>query len=179
MPPPQNGRISQLLPRRARSARARGLRTLQHQAVARDTLAAIDSELWLRCLIVAQARSEGLTGSLADTNWATKDQVHDEALAWFLQHHEQSATLGTATAARPGRAPGPVEDVTFWVDTRLMARMRRLAVRHGLRPAQLVQRALEAYIAAHIPIDVRRFHRRAQAQALRLHRRRAGITPPS
>jgi hypothetical protein len=179
MPPPQNGRISQLLPRRTRSARARGLRTLQHQALSRETLAAIESELWLRCLIVERARSEGRTGPLADATWATKDQVHDEALSWFLQRHEQSAELAQLSVPPSARARSATEDVTFWVDSRLMARMRRLAVRLGLRPAQLIERALEAYSAAHIPLEVRRFHSHAQTQALRLHRRRAGRGPPA
>ena len=188
MPSPQNGRISQLLPRRARSARARGLRTLQHQALSSDTRAAIESELWLRCLIVERARAEGLSGSLADGTWATKDQVHDEALAWFLQRYEQSAHLPASGVpprvprggrlGQAGSSRDDSDDVTFWVDSRLMARMRRLALRHGLRPAQLIQRALEAYIAVHIPPAVRRFHSRAQAQALRLHQRRRGSAPP-
>jgi hypothetical protein len=179
MSPRQNGRISQLLPRRARSARARGLRTLQHQVLARLTLQAIDAEIWLRALIVERARTEGPAGALADPGWATKDQLHDEALAWFLQRYEHCPALpaqGAPPARRRGGAAarGVSQDVTFWVDSHLLARMRRLAVRHGVRPAQLIQRALEAFIAAHIPAEVRRFHQRAQAQALRLQRRRAG-----
>lgn len=215
MPMRQNGRISQLLGRRARSARARGLRTLQHQALARSTLAAIEAEIWLRTLIVERARSDGAEEARANPAWATKDQVHDEALAWYLQQLQQpgdgsaargsdaasasgaSATSREAPAAASAQAPvrGLVgrarsarasaarqlthEDVTFWVDSRLLARARRLAAREGLRLAQLIERALEGYIAAHIPVDVVRFHRRAQAQALRLHQRRdAGTGAP-
>jgi len=181
MPMRQNGRISQLWGRKVRSARARGLRTLQHQALARSTLSAIEAEIWLRTLIVERARTDGADSSLADPNWATKDQVHDEALAWYLQGPGE----GTARSAEsPGRTPrrgassrqATHQDVTFWVDSRLLARARRRAVREGVRLAQLIERALEAYIAQHISADVQRFHRRAQAQALRLHRRRCG--PP-
>lgn len=212
MPMRQNGRISQLLGRRARSARARGLRTLQHQALARSTLAAIEAEIWLRTLIVERARSDGAEEPRANPAWATKDQVHDEALAWYLQQPgDGSAARGSDAAGASGasaisrEAPAaasvqaPVrglvgrarsarasaarqlthEDVTFWVDSRLLARARRLAAREGLRLAQLIERALEGYIAAHIPVDVVRFHRRAQAQALRLHQRRdAGTGAP-
>jgi hypothetical protein len=185
MPTRQNGRISQLSGRRARSARARGLRTLQHQALARSTLAAIEAEIWLRSLIVEGARTDTGGNPLADPTWATKDQVHDEALAWYLQRLDTASPASAEPAApepsrgaRGARAPSARQathqDVTFWVDSRLLARARRLALREGLRLAQLIERALDSYIAAHIPAEVMRFHRRAQAQALRLHRRRVG-----
>jgi hypothetical protein len=197
MPTRQNGRVSQLLGRRTRSARARGLRTLQHQALARSTLAAIDAEIWLRSLIVGRTHTEAAEQTRPDPAWATKDQIHDEALAWYLQQPGgasgapgASARAGApaASAAARTRRRGPAgrararltsrqlthEDVTFWVDSRLLARARRLAAREGLRVAQLIERALDGYIAAHIPVDVVRFHRRAQAQALRLHQRRDG-----
>lgn len=181
MPTSQNGRISQLWGRRARSARSRGLRTLQHQALARSTLAAIEAEIWLRTLIVERARTEAAPSSLADPSWATKDQVHDEALAWYLQGPGGAATVSPESAGRaPARASATRQathqDVTFWVDSRLLARARRLAVRQGVRLAQLIERALDTYIAEHISADVVRFHRRAQAQALRLHRRRSAGT---
>ena len=208
MPMRQNGRMSQLLGRRTRSARARGLRTLQHQALSRSTLAAIEAEIWLRTLIVERARTDAAEDACAPTAWATKDQIHDEALAWYLQQPggasgiagvpEVSGSSGpsretpvSAGARAPERGPASRtrarmaarqlthEDVTFWVDSRLLGRARRLAARQGLRLAQLIERALEGYIAAHIPVDVVRFHRRAQAQALRLHQRRDGGSGPA
>jgi hypothetical protein len=193
MPTRQNGRISQLLGRRERSARARGLRTLQHQALARSTLAAIEAEIWLRALIVERARADASESSLTDPAWATKDQVHDEALTWYLQRFGgasrpsraamtpisvpalATAPAGRARARGPSTRQGTHQDVTFWVDSRLLARARRLALREGVRLAQLIERALDTYIAAHIPADVVRFHRRAQAQALRLHRQRSSV----
>jgi hypothetical protein len=191
----QNGRNSQLLGRRARSARARGLRTLQHQALSRSTLTAIEAEIWLRSLIVERARSDSAEKLLANPAWATKDQVHDEALAWYLQRPGgasgasraaplpvagESGAAGPGAARRAGTRTSSArqvthEDVTFWVDSRLLARARRLAAREGLRLAQLIERALDGYIAAHIPAEVVRFHRRAQAQAVRLHRRRENL----
>lgn len=182
MPTRQNGRISQLWGRRVRSARARGLRTLQHQAVARSTLAAIEAEIWLRTLIVERARAEGADGALADPAWATKDQVHDEALTWYLQGLGEGAVRsdelsGRAPARGGASRQATHQDVTFWVDSRLLGRARRRAVREGVRLAQLIEQALESYVAEHIPADVLRFHRRAQAQALRLHRRRSAGQP--
>jgi hypothetical protein len=178
MPTRQNGRISQLWGRRARSARARGLRTLQHQALARSTLAAIEAEIWLRTLIVERARADASENVLADPTWATKDQVHDEALTWYLRGLGDDAARspkpsGPAPARRGTSRQGTHQDVTFWVDSRLLARARRRAVREGVRLAQLIERALDSYIAEHISADVVRFHRRAQAQALSLHRRRS------
>lgn len=197
---------SQLSGRRARSARALGLRTLQHQGLSRATLAAIEAEIWLRILIVERARAEGQGGPLSDPAWATKDQIYDEALGWFLQRQSRSAAApsvngpaaGAASASATSGAAGAThipgsasrrrgaarlqaarEDVTFWVDSRLLARARRLAAQEGLRLAHLIERALEAYIGQHVPAAVVRFHRRAQAQALRLHQRRSGPATPT
>ncbi len=181
MSAPQNGRISQLSGRRARSARARGLRTLQHQALARSTLQAIEAEIWLRTLIVERSRAEGVIGPLADPVWATKDQVHDEALAWFLQGHagvrlEPPAPVTPRRSASGQRGGADArQDVTFWLDSRLLARARKLAAREGLRLALLIERAFGAYVQAQVSSEVLRFHRRAQGQALRLYQRRSGI----
>ena len=171
----QNGRKSQLVPRRARSARARGLRTLQHQALPRATLAAIDAEIWLRILVVEHARTAGTGGLAADPAWATKDQVHDEALSWFLSRRSPP-TAGEPRPARPDTAlPRTIthQDVTFWVDSKLLARARRLALRRGLRFAALMEQALGEYVQVHVPVQVMRFYRRAQTQAQRLHARRS------
>ncbi len=178
----QNGRNSQLSARRPRSARSRGLRTLQHQALARSILAAIDAEIWLRTLIVERARAAGEQGPLANAAWATKDQVHDEALAWFLGRRMSVAAGGGAAAPAPAAPAAPAtravdrQDVTFWVDSRLLARARRLAGRQGLRLAALLERALAEYVESHVPAEVLRLLRRTQTQALRLHSRRALAT---
>jgi hypothetical protein len=171
----QNGRKSQLVPRRARSARARGLRTLQHQTLPRATLAAIEAEIWLRILVVEHARSAGTGGLPADLAWATKDQVHDEALSWFLSRRSPPAT-GEPRPARPDTAVPRVitrQDVTFWVDSKLLARARGVALRQGLRVAVLMEQALGEYVRVHVPVQVMRFYRRAQTQAQRLHARRS------
>jgi len=194
MPTRQNGLNSQLSGRRARSARARGLRTLQHQSLPRAIVTAIEAELWLRALIVERVRTERPTGAPVDPAWATKDQLHDEALSWFLRHpgdaarrpapsvaQRPAASAEAAAAAPAGSHPagavrgrqGAHQDVTFWVDSRLLARARRRAMREGLRLAQFIERALDSYIAVHIPAEVLHLHRRTQALALRLHRRRS------
>jgi len=59
---------------------------------------------------------------------ATKDQVHDEALAGFCSSTPQ--VLEDYPARRAGD-----EDLTFWVDSRLMERARRMAARDGVKLA--------------------------------------------
>ncbi len=136
-----------------RSARARGLRTLQHQTLPATIYYAIDTEVWLRSLIVA-------TGEQAhDPRWATKDQVHDEAVAWFLEHCAEHPPQ--PRAAR--RASD--EDLTFWIDSKLMDRARRLALHQGIRLAQLLETALSAYVRAHVPEGYGAFRRRVQQEA--------------
>lgn len=158
--PPARGRSA----RSARSARARGLRTLQHQSLPAATRFAIDTEVWLRILVL-EGRPEGEPA--AHPRWATKDCVYDEALAWFLEQHA-GAPLRPA-----GRTTGPVEDLTFWLDSRLLEHARQLATRNGMRLAQLIETALAAYVAAHIPPQLIRFRRRVQLEAQRLHQGRA------
>jgi hypothetical protein len=87
---------------KASSARARGLRTLQHQTLSPQVRHAIDTEVWLRGLLLAREAAPAL-----DPRWATKDQVHDEALGWFLQQHAQQV-LEDYPARRAGD-----EDLTF------------------------------------------------------------------
>jgi hypothetical protein len=178
----QNGRNSQVSGRRPRSARSRGLRTLQHQGLARPILAAIDAEIWLRALIVERAGAQGEPGPPISAGWATKDQVHDEALAWFLSRGPRPAARVASPAAAPATALRGAarnagrQDVTFWVDSRLLARARRLADRQGLRVASLLEQALGGYVQLHVPAEVLRLHRRTQQQALRLHTRRSTAT---
>jgi hypothetical protein len=65
------------------------------------------------------------------------------------------------------------QDVTFWVDSKLLARARGVALRQGLRVAVLMEQALGEYVRVHVPVQVMRFYRRAQTQAQRLHARRS------
>lgn len=145
--------------KRARSARARGLRTLQHQTLPTATRDAIDTEVWFRGLIEElQPRR--------DPRWSTKDQVHDEALAWFLETHGQRAF-----EAYPARRAGD-EDLTFWVDSRLMQRARRMALRDGVKVARLIDAALSGYVKLHVPEALQRFRARVRREAGELYLRR-------
>lgn len=154
--------------RSARSARARGLRTLQHQSLPAGTRFAIDTEVWLRTLVL-EGWPEGEPAP--PPRWATKDHVHDEALAWFLG---QCAGRTLAPAARPDE---PFEDLTFWLDSRLLERARLLARRSGMRLAHLIEMALSAYVATHVPEELMRFRRRVQLDAQRMYQRRAAPPP--
>jgi hypothetical protein len=152
----------------ARSARARGLRTLQHQSLPASTRFAIDTEVWLRSLVLERW---GDDEPAPDSRWATKDQVHDEALAWFLERQ------GGRKLEPSARARGPGEDLTFWLDSRLLTRARQLAHRSGMRLAHLIEMALNAYVIAHVPVRVLAFRRRVQLEAQRLHRQRTTAAP--
>jgi hypothetical protein len=147
--------------RKTRSARARGLRTLQHQTLPPKTRYAIDTEVWFRGLIV-----ERQPAPQRDHRWSTKDQVYDEAIAWFLDQH----------ADRPFE-PYPArrtadEDLTFWVDSRLMARARRMAQRDGVKVARLIDAALSSYARQHLPEELMRYRQRVQNEAGRLYHAR-------
>lgn len=155
------------MPRRTRrllSARARGLRTLQHQSLPAATGYAIDTEVWFRGLALERARDRPRGGASGrDPRWATKDQVHDEAVAWFLRRHARRAVPA------PTARSGPDSDVTFWLDSRLLERARRLATRNGLKLAQVIEQALTGYVTEHVPAALMAFRRRVQDQAARLH----------
>jgi hypothetical protein len=151
---------------RTPSARARGLRTLQHQTLSAKTRYAIDTEVWLRGLLLA--RDPVLA---TDARWATKDHVHDEALAWFLQQHAQQPVQDY-----PARRAGD-QDLTFWVDSKIMERARRMAVRDGVKVARLIDAALNAYVRQHIPEALIDFRQRVQLEALDLYRRFRGTVP--
>lgn len=153
MPPTKTGHT--------RSARSRGLRTLQHQTLPASTRHAIDTEVWFRALLLEDEAARG-------PRWATKDQVHDEALEWFLaQHAEQPAP------AYPARRKGD-EDLTFWLDSRLMQRARRMAARDGVRVARLIDAALTGYVEQRVRAGLIRFRKRVQSEARRLHRGERG-----
>lgn len=145
--------------KRARSARARGLRTLQHQTLPPTTRYAIDTEVWFRGLIV-----NGEPDAKRDARWSTKDQVHDEAIAWFLDEYADRAY-----EQFPARRAAD-EDLTFWVDSRLMQRARRMALRDGVKVARLIDAALSAYVKRHVPEALLRFRRRVQQEACGLYR---------
>lgn len=151
---------------RTSSARARGLRTLQHQTLSARVRYAIDTEVWLRALLVQ--RDPALA---ADTRWVTKDQVHDEALGWFLQQHTQQALQDY-----PARRAGD-QDLTFWIDSKIMERARRMALRDGVKVARLIDAALSAYVRQHIPEELIDFRQRVQNEALRLYGNRRGVAP--
>ena len=122
---------------RLRAAGARRQRTLQHQTLSPKTRHAIDTEAWFRGLLLERYR-----GSDSDRRWASKDQVHDEAITWFLQKHAQQP-LSDYPARRTGD-----EDLTFWVDSKIMERVRRLALREGVKVARLIDAALSIYARA-------------------------------
>jgi hypothetical protein len=143
---------------RTRSPRARGLRTLQHQRLSSKIRYAIDTEVWMRGLLAARDPAAG-----PDAHWATKDHVHDEALAWFLQQHAQQAVQDY-----PARRTGD-EDLTFWVDSKIMERARRMALRDGVKVARLIDAALSAYVRQHIPETLIDFRRRVQSEAHKLY----------
>jgi hypothetical protein len=143
---------------KTRSARARGLRTLQHQTLPPRTRFAIDTEVWFRGLIV-----ERQPAAERDHRWSTKDQVHDEAIAWFLDRHALRPFEDY-----PARRSGD-EDLTFWVDSRLMERARRMAQRDGVKVARLIDAALSSYVRQQLPEQLLRYRQRVQAQARRLY----------
>jgi hypothetical protein len=143
---------------KTRSARARGLRTLQHQTLPPTTRFAIDTEVWFRGLIV-----ERQPASRRDHRWCTKDQVHDEAIGWFLDRHAVQPFEDY-----PARRTAD-EDLTFWVDSKLMQRARRMAQRDGVKVARLIDAALSSYAREQLPQQLLRYRQRVQAQACRLY----------
>jgi hypothetical protein len=146
---------------KTRSARARGLRTLQHQTLPPQTRYAIDTEVWFRGLII-----EGQPPAQRDHRWSTKDQVHDEALGWFLERHAEHAFQDY-----PARRNSD-EDLTFWVDSKLMERARRMAERDGVKVARLIDAALSCYVRQRLPEALLRYRQRVQAEARRLYEAR-------
>jgi predicted HicB family RNase H-like nuclease len=148
-------------PNKTRSARARGLRTLQHQTLPPTTRYAIDTEVWFRALIV-----ERQPAAQREHRWSTKDQVHDEAIAWFLEQHAERPF-----EQYPARRTAD-EDLTFWVDSRLMERARRMAQRDGIKVARLIDAALSCYVKRHLPEELMRYRQRVQDEAARLYRGR-------
>ena len=147
-------------------ARARGLRTLQHQTLPPKTRYAIDTEVWFRGLIV-----ERQAASQRDHRWSTKDQVHDEAICWFLDRHADRPFEDY-----PARRALD-EDLTFWVDSRLIERARRMAQRDGVKVARLIDAALSCYVRQHLPEQLMRYRQRVQQQAARLYQAKRARVP--
>jgi hypothetical protein len=141
-----------------RSARARGLRTLQHQTLPPTTRYAIDTEVWFRGLVL-----EHQPAARRPERWSTKDQVHDEAIAWFLEQHADQPF-----EPYPARRAAD-EDLTFWVDSQLMQRARRMAQRDGVKVARLIDAALSGYVRQHLPQALLQYRQRVQQQAYRLY----------
>jgi len=141
-----------------RSARARGLRTLQHQTLPPGTRLAIDTEVWFRSLVTARTAAPR-----RDPRWSTKDQVHDEALTWFLESHTH-----TPYEQYPARRTAD-EDLTFWVDSKLMERARRMARRDGVKVARLIDAALTSYVKQHVSEALLRFRMRVQQDGAKLY----------
>jgi hypothetical protein len=148
------------------SARARGLRTLQHQTLPPATRYAIDTEVWFRAFVL-----EGPTARRREAGWSTKDHVHDEAIAWFLGRHAEHPF-----EHYPARRSVD-EDLTFWVDSKLMQRARHMARRDGVKIARLIDAALTGYVREHLHRDLLRFRQRVQTEAKRLYQRRSPRTP--
>jgi hypothetical protein len=150
------------------SARARGLRTLQHQTLSPAVRHAIETEVWLRGLLLA---GEGV--ATADAGWATKDQVHDEALAWFLQRHAHQPLQDY-----PARRAGD-EDLTFWLDSRLLERARRMAERDGVKVARLIDAALTTYARQQVPREFIDFRERVQSDGRKIYGQHRSVQPTS
>ena len=144
--------------RKPRSARARGLRTLQHQTLPPGTRTGIDTEVWFRALVTSRA-----SGARRDHRWSTKDQVHDEAITWFLESH-----LRKPFDQYPARRTAD-EDLTFWVDSKLMERARHMARRDGVKVARLIDAALTSYVKLHVPEQLLNFRQRVQQDAAKLY----------
>ncbi|HEX4376124.1 MAG TPA: hypothetical protein VHZ99_03120 [Steroidobacteraceae bacterium] len=151
---------------KTRSARARGLRTLQHQTLPPDTRMAIDTEVWFRALVAQRTN-----GTKRDHRWSTKDQVHDEAITWFLDSYAQKSF-----EHYPARRTAD-EDLTFWIDSKLMERARRMARRDGVKVARLIDAALTNYVRKHISDALLGYRVRVQREAVKLYERK-GITKP-
>ncbi len=141
-------------------ARTRALRTLQHQTLPSRVRAAIETEVWMRSLL---ARRTPLAAR--DARWATKDQVHDEAIGWFLRQQREAPLLEF-----PARRHGD-EDLTFWIDSRLMQQVRRQAQRDGVKVSRFIEAALAAYARQHVPPDFTSFRDRVELEAERLYGR--------
>jgi hypothetical protein len=152
---------------RSRSPRARGLRTLQHQTLSPKVRYAIDTEAWFRGLML-----ERHLPSETERRWASKDQVHDEAITWFLQQQAKQPITDY-----PARRTGD-EDTTFWLDSKIMERVRRLAARDGVKVARLIDAALSSYVRAHIPEPLLAFRQRAREQAAELYASLRGTAAP-
>jgi hypothetical protein len=95
--------------------------------------------------------------------WSTKDQVHDEAITWFLDAHA-SKSFDQYPARRTAD-----EDLTFWVDSKLMERARRMARRDGVKVARLIDAALSSYVKQHVPEQLLLYRQRVQQDATRLY----------
>ena len=147
--------------RKPRSARARGLRTLQHQTLPPGTRTGIDTEVWFRALVTSRA-----SVPKRDHRWSTKDQVHDEAITWFLESH-----LRQPFDQYPARRTAD-EDLTFWVDSKLMERARRMARRDGVKVARLIDAALTSYVRLHVPEQLLNYRQRVQQDAAKLYNSR-------
>jgi len=72
-----------------------------------------------------------------DPRWATKDQVHDEALGWFLQ---STPTRCSRTIRHAGRAMRTSPSGRFAPH----GAARRMAARDGVKLARLIDAALSA-----------------------------------
>jgi hypothetical protein len=147
-------------PKRPAHARARGLRTLQHQTLSARIRDAIDTEVWMRSLLL---RRTPLPSHSA--RWATKDQVHDEAIGWFLRQLRENPQLDY-----PARRDGD-EDMTFWIDSRLMLQVRRQAVRAGVKVSRFIEAALSAFVRQQVPAEFGSFRDRVELEAERLYGR--------
>jgi cytidylate kinase len=97
--------------------------------------------------------------------------VHDEAIAWLLERHAERPF-----EHYPARRTVD-QDLTFWVDSKLMERARRMARRDGVRIARLIDAALTGYVREHLHEDLLRFRQRVQTEAKRLYQSRSRRVP--
>ncbi len=149
-------------------ARARGLRTLQHQTLPGRIREGIETEVWMRTLL---ARRSPLPSRNA--RWATKDQVHDEAIGWFLRQRHEGPPPDF-----PARRDGD-EDLTFWIDSRLMQQVRRQAQRDGVKVSRFVEAALGAFVTQQVPAQFAAFRDRVELEAERIYVQEHGARGPA
>jgi hypothetical protein len=144
------------MPTKTRTGRR--TRSLQHQTLPANTRYGIDTEVWFRNLV-----AESTAGAGEPSRRATKDEFHDEAVGWFLERHAEAPP-----EQYPARRASD-EDVTFWVDSKLMERARAMAIRHGVKPARLLDAALSLYVRERVPAELMEFRRRMQQEACRVY----------
>ncbi len=137
-----------------RQSRA-GERTLQHIQVADNVVEGIEALLWMR----AEAARGGADPSVRPPE---KSEIYDEAVQQFLRAYEHRP-------CEAYRTRGPRQGWrSFWVDSRLIERCRKVAHRDGVSVARLVSYALSSYVATAVHPSWHRFRADVSRRAAEL-----------